>query len=330
MRVTFSCLYSHKTLFHWCATVVLLLCIAATLVARTASSPDDNHKSKADSVFTISKDVDEVWLNFTVTDRQGKFIKGLRADNFNLLDNSQPPERIVHFRAQTNAPLRVILLFDLSSSVRYRFGFEQKASMYFLRHVLRPGIDEAAVISFATEVQEVQPMTGDLDKLTSAISNLWPGGYTSLHDAVAEAPQVLRSTASPNDARKVIIILSDGADTASHLDQEACIKASIESEATILIVDASVPSEHNSPGQMFLKRMAETSGGLLLSARLESEIKGAFAAVEGVLRNQYAISYKPKDFRRDGRYRTIRLTALQPGRTVHARTGYYATPQSNQ
>ncbi|MFZ0479491.1 MAG: VWA domain-containing protein [Terriglobales bacterium] len=285
---------------------------------------DKQFTDDSESVVTISKAVDEVRLNFTVTDKNGKFIKALRAEDFNLLDNLHPPERVNHFQANSESPLRVVMLFDISSSIRYRFDFEQKAANHFLKHVLRPGVDQAAIISFGSEVTEVQSMTGDVNKLTSAISHLQPGGDTALHDAVVRASRDLRSQFSPSDARKIVIILSDGADTTSHAKAKDCNAAAISSEATILVVDASVPSERNSPGQIFLRKIALNSGGFVLPAREDSEIKDAFKKIDGVLRNQYALSYKPADFERDGAFRSVQLSTRKRGLIAHSRNGYYA------
>jgi VWFA-related protein len=308
------------------AALLLLLLAGQTSQGQVSRSEDENGKShsSSDSVVTISKTVDEVRLNFTVTDKRGRFVKALKAEDFRLLDNAHPPERITHFQANAESPLRVILLFDISSSIKYRFGFEQKAAIYFLRQVLRPGVDQAAIISLGTEVREVQSMTDDVDQLTAAISRLQPGGNTSLYDAVVRASADLRSRLFPNDARKILIIVSDGADTASHFSDKDCLEAAVLSEATILVVDASIPLERNAPGQLFLRKMAENSGGLVLPARLEGELKGAFHAIAAVIRNQYALSYRPALFRRDGSFRTIQLDARKQHLIVHARTGYYA------
>jgi Ca-activated chloride channel homolog len=303
---------------------LLLVFSIGSLHAQIILAKDDSAKLPSESVslFTMSAPVDEVRLNFTVTDKGGKFIKALTAEDFRLFDNVSPPERVIRFQAHVDSPMSVVMLFDISSSIRYRFEFEQKAANHFLKHVLRPGVDRAAIISFGSEVREVQSMTGDIDLLTSAISHLKPGGDTALHDAVIRASHDLAS--QPPDNRKVIIILSDGADTTSHAGSKDCMVAAISSEATIIVVDASVPSESNSPGQRFLRKVAEDSGGFVLPARLDSELKSAFNTINSVLRNQYSLTYKPSLFQRDGNFRAVELTARKIGLIVHSRTGYYA------
>ncbi|MGB9196843.1 MAG: VWA domain-containing protein [Terriglobales bacterium] len=307
-------------------TSLLLLCFSASARSQVQIAEDDSAKLPSDAVtlFTMSAPVDEVRLNFTVTDKKGKFIKALTADDFHLLDNVNPPERVLRFQAHSDAPLRVVMLFDVSSSIRYRFDFERKAANHFLKHVLRPGVDQAAIISFGSQVHEVQPMTGDISLLTTAVSHLEPGGDTALHDAVIRASHELAS--QPADDRKIIIILSDGADTISHAGSKDCMRGAISSEATILVVDASVPSEHDSPGERFLRKLAENSGGFVLPARLDSELKDAFNSINSVIRNQYSLNYKPALFERNGGFRAIELTARKKGLIVHSRNGYYASP----
>jgi Ca-activated chloride channel family protein len=189
------------------AFVLLAFCARLSLAQSVMppDRPDELAVTEAGTLFTVSAPVDEVRLNFTVTNKAGKFIKALTADDFHLLDNENPPDRVISFQAHANSPLRVFMLFDISSSIRYRFGFEQKAANHFLKHVLRPGIDQAAIISFGSDVHEVQPMTADINLLTSAVSSLQPGGDTALHDAVIHASSELSS--QPSDTRKIIINL---------------------------------------------------------------------------------------------------------------------------
>jgi Ca-activated chloride channel family protein len=307
--------------------VAFLLALCASQFSWGQLTRLERHDEVPDSELlpTISKFVDEVPLNFIVTDAHGKFVRSLGEHDFNLLDTGRPPERISHFRARTDSPLRVTLLFDLSSSIRDRLDFEKKAAKHFVKDILRPQVDQADVISFANEVREIQSMTGDVDKLVSAVSHLKAEGDTALYDAIVHASEDLRATRS-DEARNVIIIVSDGADTASHSSEKQCEKAVIASEATILVVDASVPSERNSPGQQFLYALVEHSGGLVLPAREDWELKSAFRMIEGALRSQYVLSYKPAALERNGAYRFIELNARKRGLKVHCRKGYYALP----
>jgi VWFA-related protein len=127
--------------------------------------------------------------------------------------------------------------------------------------------------------------------------------------------------------RKVIVLLTDGADTASHGTDAESIEALVHSEATVLIIDSTVPSENGTKGQAFLDRLTTYSGGIILPARQTEELKNAFRAVEKVLRNQYALSYKPAELQPNGGYRAIQLTPMKRGWRVRCRSGYYAKPR---
>ena len=100
----------------------------------------------------------EVDLIFTVTDHKGSFVTGLQQQNFGLLDNGRPPERVVRFTQQTNLPLRVGIMLDTSSSIRQRFQFEQQAATDFLLQVLH-GTDRAFVEGFDVQTDIEQDFT---------------------------------------------------------------------------------------------------------------------------------------------------------------------------
>lgn len=221
--------------------LLLALCVGQLSNAQTAGLEADKENFAAESVPTISTFVDEVRLNFSVTNTKGKFVKSLDARDFKLLDAGRPPEKMLQFRASADSPLHVSLLFDISSSIRYRLDFEKKAAKHFLKDILRPQTDQANIIAFGTDVREVQPITSDIGKLMSAVSQLQAGGDTALYDAIGRAEADLRQAGAGGESRKVIIIISDGADTASRAREKECLQAAMTSEATILVVELPFP-----------------------------------------------------------------------------------------
>lgn len=312
--------------------VVVTVIVVAHLLAQSSSTDGSSPTGlsrdgmdTSDPVLTIKTQVDEVRLFFTVTDSRGRFVKASQQD-LHLLDNGLPPERLYHFEGRTALPLHIIMLVDISSSVRYRFPFEQKAAAMLLRNIVRPGMDRASVIAFGSNVNQVQALTGEVPRLEKAIRGLRPGGDTSLFDALLFASRELDSAAL-DGTRKVIVLLTDGADTASHGTDAESIEALVHSEATVLIIDSTVPSENGTKGQAFLDRLTTYSGGIILPARQTEELKNAFRAVEKVLRNQYALSYKPAELQPNGGYRAIQLTPMKRGWRVRCRSGYYAKPR---
>src|ERR1700744_438549 len=97
---------------------LLVVLSFGSLNAQIIVAKDDSAKptpaAEAVSLFTMSAPVDEARVHFTVTDKNGKFIKALTADDFHLLDNVNPPERVLRFQAHSDAPMRVVMLFDIS------------------------------------------------------------------------------------------------------------------------------------------------------------------------------------------------------------------------
>ena len=101
--------------------------------AAEASTPGDDPQAG----FTIRKRVDEVNVLFIATDKHGKFVRNLNQSDFNILDDNKPPQSILNFRRETDLPLHLGLLIDVSGSVNSRFDFEQDAATSFLMHLVR-------------------------------------------------------------------------------------------------------------------------------------------------------------------------------------------------
>ncbi len=275
--------------------------------------------------FTIAKQVDEVNLFLSVTDAKGRFVDNLTADDLKLLDNHKSPEKWNYFQARTNLPLSVILAVDVSSSVRERLHFEQQAASTFLKHILRGETDEAAIVAFGSTVQEKSAgMTGDTVALDTTIRKLQAGGETAMYDAIVLASHRLRANRKKSVVRPVIILITDGVDTASKATLKAAEEAAIRSEASIFALDANSIYETNPKGRLILEKLTHETGGFVLSARENSDLKDSFSKIEKILRCQYALGYPPPELEANGGFRSIEVTSSKHGLQVHARNGYYA------
>src|SRR6202023_844666 len=138
----------------------------------------------ADDLQVFRTHVDEVNLFFTVTDKHGRFVRDLQRDQFEVLDNTKPPLKVLGFEAQTDLPLRVGLLIDASNSIRDRFHFEQQAAIEFLSQIIHADRDQAFVLGFDTTPEITQDFTGNTEKLGNGVRMLRPGGGTAMYDAV--------------------------------------------------------------------------------------------------------------------------------------------------
>jgi VWFA-related protein len=288
--------------------------------APSASNPDD-------SVLTIKKRVDEVNVLFIATDKHGKFVRNLGQNDFNILDDHKPPESIINFQRQTELPLQLGLLVDVSGSVHSRFDFEQQAATGFLQHVLRPGFDKAFVEGFNQRQQLAQDFTDKVSLLSAAVGRLHNGGGTALYDAVYRAchDKLLKDN-SDRPTRKALIILSDGEDNQSEVSEAQAI--GMAEKAGVLIYAISTDdSGLVLRGDNVLSQLAEATGGRAFFPFKMKDITHSFAAIEDELRSQYIVSYRPSDFTADGHYRYIQISAKNKDVQVRARRGYYSPRQ---
>lgn len=275
--------------------------------------------------FIISKQVDEVNLILSITDSKGRFVSDLAADDLKVLDNHKAPEKWNYFQARTNLPLHVILAIDVSSSIRARLHFEQQAASTFLKRILRNETDKAAIIAFGSTVQEkTAGMTSDAKALDAAIRTLQAYGETAMYDAIILSSGKLRESRRNTGVRPVIILITDAEDTASKATLSEAEEAAIRSEAAIFALDSNSIYETNPKGRPILDRLTHETGGFVLPAREDADLKTAFSTIEKILRSQYALGYRPPDLEANGRFRPIEVTATKRGLQVHARKGYYA------
>jgi Ca-activated chloride channel homolog len=281
------------------------------------------------SNFTITKQVDEVNLLFSITDSIGRPIPNVSLQDFRLLDKQQATEKIRYFQRESSLPLRVALLIDTSASITTRFKLEKKAASVFLRKVLRPGVDLALLIAFDEEVRLVHDFTDDVSVLDKSINTLQLGDTTALYDAIVAASDKLHKTAEPYITRRVIILITDGQNTKERTAllsdaQDAAIRA--DTILFALNTESSGPPGHYTRGEAVLDLLTHATGGMVLGASGPADLKEAFKKMEKLLRNQYALGYTPPAFIADGSFHTIEIVPRRRKLKVHCRRGYYALP----
>lgn len=258
----------------------------------------------------------------SVVDERGRAITDLKLEDFELRVDGQPRPISELGRAET--PVRIALLFDNSSSLTAAREFEKQAAVRFFRKVMRP-IDQATVYSVSTIPALEQPLTSDVRSLVRTIEHFGkPEGATALFDAIAMAAAYLR----PHQGRKVIVIVSDGADTISDLNFEGALQRAQAADCQIYAVQTGQMENANLrdlAAERRLQELAAQTGGALYVPRSTAELDPVFAQIAADLAQQYVLSYYPTDDRRDGRFRTISLRIVsRPNLRVRARKGYYA------
>jgi VWFA-related protein len=300
---------------------------AASLNTYSSPAASDSDDPQAGSLLTIHKRVDEVNVLFIATDKHGKFVRDLSQNDFSILDDHKPPQSIINFRRETDLPLHLGLLIDVSGSVHGRFDFEQTAAISFLQHSVRSGFDKAFVIGFNTQSQLTQDFTDNVQLLSAGVHNLRDGGGTALYDAVYKAcHDKLLKDRPEHPVRKAIIIVSDGEDNQSEMTKAQAIEMAQRAEVIIYAISTD-DSGLILRGDKTLSQLAEATGGRAFFPFKMKDITHSFAAIEDELRSQYVVSYKPADFDADGRYRSIEISALKKDLQVRARKGYFAPQQ---
>ena len=288
-----------------------------------APRPADLQAPEEDTV--IRSTVNEVNLVFTVTDKHGRFIKDLKQEDVQIIDDAKAVTRIFSFSSQTDLPLQVALLVDASNSVRDRFRFEQEAAIEFLNQIIRPNYDKAFVVGFDATPEVTQDFTDNSEELAKGVRSLRPGGGTAMYDAIYfSCRDKLLKAPRTGPLRRAVILLSDGEDNLSHVSREEAIEMAERAEVIVYTISTNV-SGTKGKGDKVLERISEATGGRAFFPFKVQDVADAFTEIQDELRSPYALSYRPPELRPDGHYHPIQITALNPKNLkVRSRHGYFA------
>jgi Ca-activated chloride channel family protein len=281
-----------------------------------------------DSPIKLSADL--VTVITSVTDAAGNQINDLTQSDFEIFEDNAPQD-VAGFYREGQIPLRLIFLFDTSSSIRHRFDFEQRAAAQFFRQVMRPG-DQGAILSVSTDTKLEAQFTSDIDKLVNTLANLKPEGATSLYGAMIEAAKYIR----PAEGRHVMVVLSDGTDTSSSATLAQALTEVQKSDAVIYAVHSTgiAPSANvqDLAGEFVLKAMCEDTGGRAFFPPIYQEQKKEardldeiYRRVAAEVRAQFVLTYYSKSGGRANTFKSIRVAVKRPGLQVRARRGYYTS-----
>jgi Ca-activated chloride channel family protein len=262
-------------------------------------------------------------VNLFVTATSGKeYIRDLQKEDFSIYENGDPQE-IKYFNNLSQSkdlPLTIALLVDTSASVTDKLQQEKVTASAFFKQIVRRNKDMVTLLEFHSEVILTQDFTDDPDRLDRALAKMKPGGNTSLYDAVyLAAEEKLKDEAG----RKVIVILSDGEDTASKVSLEDAIKAAQKND--VLIYGLGVRSRNYPADFRALEKFCKETGGKFFSPSASiDQLKRTFEAIQNDMNHQYNIAYEPKNQTRDGSYRDIKVNVRRKGLKLFYRQGYYA------
>jgi VWFA-related protein len=294
----------------------------------------------------IKVDVDVVNILTSVRDKHGALVSNLEKQDFTVLEDGKP-QTIKYFTKETDLPLTIGLLVDVSGSQRNLIDIERNAASQFFSQVLRKK-DEAFLISFGEDAELLQDYTGSPRLLTeglgqlrvnSGVSGIGPGPVptagqprgTVLYDAVYLAANDKLKT---EVGRKVIVVITDGVDEGSRLSMNQAIEAAQKSDAVIYSIDYYDPSAYGGygygitfgggGGEGALRKMSDETGGHMYRVDRKHTLDQVFKELQDEMRSQYAIGYTPTNDTKDGSYRKIDIKLSSKDLKAQARKGYYA------
>ena len=290
----------------------------------STSRPDPDLATSSAGQWTIRRVVDEVAVFFGVTSG-GRTITDLNLSDITVRDDNKPPEKVLQFTPQSKLPLRLGMLIDTSGSVQSRFSFEKHAAAKFLQQMLTNSSDLGFVGGFADTPTVTQDFTGDHAKLADGVNSLKGGGGTALFDAVSYGCWKLAAYPERERAAKVLVVVTDGEDNASHSSLRQAIRDEEATGVTVYTISTKEGGDKTDADRV-LQTLAERSGGEALFPGDMSSLGQSFDKLRDQIRSRYLIAYKPADFEANGKYRTISIIAEKGGKRlrVHARKGYHA------
>lgn len=251
---------------------------------------------------------------FTVVDKNNNPVTILRKEDIRVLEDDVPQE-ITGFQQQVDRALSLVILIDASASQEKTLPAEKAAALSFVDSIIHPDRDMAAVISFTDDAILKQSLTNDRTQVRQAIDNIkfvsprGPGA-TAIWDAIWAACEEIVDLA-PGQTRRVIILLTDGVDTASRKKMSEAVNRTIKSEAVIYSIGIG-DTTFNGVDKGALERVAERTGGRAFFPRKDKNLPAIFTALEQSLRSQYLVSYSPKSKKTGNSFRKVRIEIVNP------------------
>ena len=318
--------------------VITVFCLGLATIAASpayAQQPDAQGRT---SGLTIRLNTDLVVIDVTVTDKSGAYVRNLRPEEIQLFEDGQ--ERKINFFAMNDEvalsrPLAVVFALDLSGSLRTdEMTTLRQAAMKFTE--LMKGDSVFAAMSFNYKVKIAQDFTPDPAKIERAFAKMDKfEGTTRIYDALDRAVTMLNRSAprtrNGRPVRRVVVVITDGFDSASIIDRRELIRRA--NDAGVTIYSVTLPSFALTPTDSTSRvitpldpsRIISSTGGQDFSADAR-DFKPIFKALAEEIRASYALAYYPEN--RDGKRHELRVKTSRPGVQIRAsRTSYTAPTQ---
>jgi len=259
--------------------------------------------------------VQVVQVNASVTDRNGKFVRGLKPEHFRLREDGRV-QTIAHFAAE-EAPLEIVVAMDISGSMGAAIEDLKTAVRQFLSRL--KDTDQVTLVAFNQDMFVLTKRETSPEIRLKAVDRLTAWGGTTLYDVIIRSLELL----SRQQGRRSLIVFSDGEDQSSQASFEVVDRALKGTDATLFMVGLGRGRQEASLRET-LEALAEPTGGRALYADRAADLGRTFGEVLDELKNQYLIGYESTNLKRDGAWRKLELELPEQRLRVRARQGYFA------
>jgi len=280
---------------------------------------------------TFRSGVDLVALSVVVTDGRDKFVSGLSAEDFAVLEDGVPQQ--VSFFSATAVPMDLALLLDTSASMIDKMNVVHQAATGFVSSA-KPG-DRVTIVDIKDGVRVLHPLDEDFEGARAAIRATSARGGTALYNGLymtLKEMVKLRRT-SGEVRRQAIVVLSDGDDTASLVDFDDVMDVAKQSGVAIYTITLRTALQrllaydrHAAVSSEFAMRtLAQETGARAFFPGQAAALAGVYGVIAEELASQYALGYMSTNTVRDGAYRRVSVRVTQPEVRTRTRAGYVAS-----
>jgi VWFA-related protein len=289
----------------WC------LCVSVAAFSSVSFVPSVS-LTRVSAQPSFSSKIEAVRVDVLVTERDGGgVVAGLGPSDFEVFDNGVPQQ--VDLVSHEQIPLNVILALDMSESLAgERLDHLRDAGRAVLNGLKSD--DQGALVTFSHLVRLGSGLTKDVAALQTALDEAEASGETALVDGTYAAMMLGESDVG----RALLIVFSDGVDTASWLTADAVLDAGRRSDAVVYAVSSG--AEKNAP---FLRDLSEATGGTLFRVESTRNLSATFVRILEEFRHRYLVSYTPRGVPKDGWHR-LDVRVKERRALVKARPGYLA------
>lgn len=260
----------------------------------------------------------QVVVPAVVTDRRGNYVSDLKKDDFIIIEDGVEQE-ISYFSKSGRSTFHLVLLIDISSSMRDKIQKVKEVAKRFLRQLMTRG-DKAIIVFFNHEVFEDSDFTSDIGELDNALSIAIPFGATALYDAVAYSVKLMKSIIGHN----IIILLSDGEDNSSAIDPYTLMNIVERSNSVIYSIGKKEYMNTFDQYQQILQKISVSSGGMTFFLDDVDEVRKVYEKIRRDIKAKFLIRFSPKDKERRNRFRKIEVKVKNhKGYKVRTMKGYF-------